>query len=223
MGLTPVGELRKFIFLSNSTWSLYCLNRKWMQEGGLRLRTIDSNLINENKNIFSCQFERLAPFTLGHCRSKEDFVGGLSSYASCPDLAQRWSMHLISSKPILQLRYLPVWECVYSVLVHGIALSQRMDELIFGVESLLTCFVGYVWSDKSPVKFTNWNPQEPDSHQGQQPCVEMYSTGDWADTGCYSVKQFICKMPRCKTKHTVFINFLLAGCKENQFSILPSR
>lgn len=113
-------------------------------------------------------------------------------------------MHLISSKPILQLRYLPVWECVYSVLVHGIALSQRMEELIFGVESLLTCFVGYVWSDKSPVKFTNWNPQEPDSHQGQQPCVEMYSTGDWADTGCYSVKQYICKMPRCKTKHSVY-------------------
>ena len=111
----------------------------------------------------------------------------------------------------------------YSVLVHGVALSRRMDKLTFRVESPLTCFVGYVWSDKSPVKFTNWNPQEPDSHQGQQPCVEMYSTGDWADTGCYSVKQFICKMPRCKTKHTVFINLLLAGCKENQFSILPSR
>ena len=63
---------------------------------------------------------------------------------------------------------------------------------------VLPCFVGHVWSDKSPVEFTNWNPQQPDSHQGQQPCVEMYSTGDWADTGCYSVKQFICKMPRCK-------------------------
>ena len=59
-------------------------------------------------------------------------------------------------------------------------------------------FIGYVWSDKSPVEFTRWNPQQPDSHHGQQPCVEMYSTGEWGDTGCYSVKQFICKMPRCK-------------------------
>ncbi|XP_074624200.1 uncharacterized protein LOC141882148 isoform X4 [Acropora palmata] len=55
---------------------------------------------------------------------------------------------------------------------------------------------GYAWSDKSPVKFTRWNPQQPDSHFGQQPCVEMYSTGEWADTGCYSFKKYICKMPR---------------------------
>lgn len=58
--------------------------------------------------------------------------------------------------------------------------------------------IGYVWSDKSPVEFTRWNPQQPDSHHGQQPCVEMYSSGEWGDTGCYSIKQFICKMPRCK-------------------------
>ena len=109
------------------------------------------------------------------------------------------------------------------LLVHGIALSRWMDELTFGAESLLSCFTGYVWSDKSPVKYTKWNPQQPDSHHGQQPCVEIYSTGDWADTGCYSVKQFICMMPRCKAKHTLLINLFLAGCKENQFSSLPFR
>ncbi|XP_044179085.1 uncharacterized protein LOC114946811 isoform X1 [Acropora millepora] len=61
---------------------------------------------------------------------------------------------------------------------------------------------GYAWSDKSPVKFTRWNPQQPDSHFGQQPCVEMYSTGEWADTGCYSVKKFICKMSRTANSAT---------------------
>ncbi|XP_068726517.1 macrophage mannose receptor 1-like [Montipora capricornis] len=55
---------------------------------------------------------------------------------------------------------------------------------------------GHTWSDKSPLKFTRWTPQQPDSHHGQQPCVEMYSTGEWGDTGCYSIKTFICKMPR---------------------------
>lgn len=63
---------------------------------------------------------------------------------------------------------------------------------------ILSMFKGYGWSDKSPVGFTRWNPQQPDSHHGQQPCVEMYSTGEWGDTGCYSVKKFVCKMPRCK-------------------------
>ena len=63
---------------------------------------------------------------------------------------------------------------------------------------ILSMFKGYGWSDKSPVGFTRWNPQQPNSHHGQQPCVEMYSTGEWGDTGCYSVKQFVCKMPRCK-------------------------
>lgn len=63
---------------------------------------------------------------------------------------------------------------------------------------ILSMFKGYGWSDKSPVGFTRWNPEQPNSHHGQQPCVEMYSTGEWGDTGCYSVKQFVCKMPRCK-------------------------
>ena len=77
-------------------------------------------------------------------------------------------------------------------------------------------FVGYVWSDKTPVEFTRWNPQQPDSHQGQQPCVEMYSTGEWGDTGCYSVKQSICKMPRCKYKS------FKAGSRGNGKGILLS-
>ena len=64
--------------------------------------------------------------------------------------------------------------------------------------TLFCRLAGYAWSDKSPVKFTRWNPQQPDSHFGQQPCVEMYSTGEWADTGCYSVKKYICKMSRSK-------------------------
>ena len=137
--------------------------------------------------------------------------------------SQRWSRRLTSKEPILWLGCLPVWESVCPLLIHGTALSQWMSGVTFVAESILSCFVGYVWSDKSPVKFTKWYAKQPDSHHGQQPCVEMYSTGNWADTGCYSVKQFICKMPRCKPKHTMFLNLPLAGCKENQFSSLPFR
>ena len=64
---------------------------------------------------------------------------------------------------------------------------------------------GHTWSDKSPLKFTRWTPQQPDSHHGQQPCVEMYSTGEWGDTGCYSIKTFICKMPRRKLNCLLYI------------------
>ena len=71
---------------------------------------------------------------------------------------------------------------------------------------ILSMFKGYGWSDKSPVGFTRWNPQQPNSHHGQQPCVEMYSAGEWGDTGCYSVKQFVCKMPRCKLTDSVSVD-----------------
>lgn len=162
-----------------------------------------------------CQFERLTPWALGLVGAKRRIVN------LCPELAQRWSKHLRSNKLILWLGYLPVWDSVCSLLVHGLSLSWWMAKLMFGAESILSWFVGYVWSDKSPVEFTKWNPQQPDSHLGQQPCVEMYSTGDWADTGCYSVKQFICKMPRCKPKHNVYISALGRVQRKNKFSSLP--
>ncbi|XP_015776212.1 PREDICTED: uncharacterized protein LOC107354273 [Acropora digitifera] len=79
------------------------------------------------------------------------------------------------------------------------ALQQDLDRCLGQADTSRCC---YAWSDKSPVKFTRWNPQQPDSHFGQQPCVEMYSTGEWADTGCYSVKKFICKMSRTANSAT---------------------
>ena len=87
-----------------------------------------------------------------------------------------------------------------TLLKYGKTLLLWAEVTVLFVQTIVYCSLGHVWSDKSPVEFTNWNPQQPDSHQGQQPCVEMYSSGEWADTGCYSVKQFICKMPRCKLR-----------------------
>ncbi|CAH3127383.1 unnamed protein product [Pocillopora meandrina] len=93
------------------------------------------------------------------------------------------------------------------VSIHSVAENEFVASLFSGL--LYAAWIGlsdrgvlygYVWSDETPVQFTKWNVQQPDSHQGQQPCVEMYSTGEWGDTGCYSVKQFICKMPRSNNK-----------------------
>ncbi|PFX30431.1 Macrophage mannose receptor 1 [Stylophora pistillata] len=114
------------------------------------------------------------------------------------------------------------------VSVHSTAENEIVASLFNG--SLYAAWIGlsdrgvlygYAWSDKTPVQFTKWNVQQPDSHQGQQPCVEMYSTGEWGDTGCYSVKQFICKMPRsdnkpsAKVTPTTPVNQTSGICPEN--------
>lgn len=55
---------------------------------------------------------------------------------------------------------------------------------------------GHVWSDYSPVQFTNWGVAQPDSHSGQQACVTIKSIGGWYDVGCFSTRPYICKMRR---------------------------
>lgn len=55
---------------------------------------------------------------------------------------------------------------------------------------------GHVWSDYSPVQFTNWGIGQPDSHSGQQPCVTIKSIGGWYDVVCFATRPYICKMKR---------------------------
>jgi len=52
----------------------------------------------------------------------------------------------------------------------------------------------YEWSDQIPVFFTNWEPNEPNNHEGsEERCVEMYkSTGRWNDQICSDIQDYVC-------------------------------
>ncbi|CAH1796402.1 unnamed protein product [Owenia fusiformis] len=53
---------------------------------------------------------------------------------------------------------------------------------------------GYKWTDKSPLNYKNWAPNEPNDWQGNEECVSMYATdGYWNDEHCGVSQGFICK------------------------------
>ena len=61
---------------------------------------------------------------------------------------------------------------------------------------------GYVWSDGSPVQFTNWDSREPNDMKGQEDCVELNldtkTTNKWNDERCGMLRSFGCKIRRGK-------------------------
>ena len=53
----------------------------------------------------------------------------------------------------------------------------------------------YIWSDGSPVDYTNWEPGQPDA-PGRQKCGSMYANGQFDNIECTtSLKYSICKKP----------------------------
>jgi len=57
-------------------------------------------------------------------------------------------------------------------------------------------FVGWTWSDGSPVDFTNWGNGEPNGVNAEE-CVEMYPwDGTWNDVSCLEKRGFICQRPK---------------------------
>ncbi|XP_046846401.1 uncharacterized protein LOC124440117 isoform X2 [Xenia sp. Carnegie-2017] len=82
-------------------------------------------------------------------------------------------------------------------------------------------FRGHVWSDGTPVSYTNWDKGQPDSFNGQEACTQLNSDiRYWSDVNCYFKKPFVCKVdqgygqtttvsptsqsPRCKKGWTLF-------------------
>ncbi|KAM9307097.1 perlucin-like [Pholidichthys leucotaenia] len=61
----------------------------------------------------------------------------------------------------------------------------------------------YAWSDGiSPVRYTNWNLNEPNNAGGTEHCVAMIhsqlSTGKWNDDACHKNHSFVCYIKRPK-------------------------
>ncbi|KAH9498738.1 chromatin-modulating protein mrc1 [Bulinus truncatus] len=53
----------------------------------------------------------------------------------------------------------------------------------------------FVWTDNTPVTYTNWNPGEP-NNQNDEDCVSMIGGGKWNDGQCsYPLNMVACKMP----------------------------
>ncbi len=63
---------------------------------------------------------------------------------------------------------------------------------------ILFLFLGYEWSDRTPVDYTNWNPGEPNDAGGSEECVEMFvhTDGGWNDNNCYANRNWVCKIPK---------------------------
>ncbi|XP_048579857.1 uncharacterized protein LOC5521688 isoform X1 [Nematostella vectensis] len=61
---------------------------------------------------------------------------------------------------------------------------------------------GHVWSDGSPVSYTNWGRTQPNSYYGQSPCVVLRRDGYWNDRSCYLPKAYMCKRKRPATAVT---------------------
>ena len=51
-----------------------------------------------------------------------------------------------------------------------------------------------VWSDGTPLDYSNWDTKEPNDNSGAENCIEMlHASGKWNDNRCSSYRGFICK------------------------------
>uniref|UniRef100_A0A672G8V7 C-type lectin domain-containing protein n=1 Tax=Salarias fasciatus TaxID=181472 RepID=A0A672G8V7_SALFA len=62
-------------------------------------------------------------------------------------------------------------------------------------------WIGYSWSDGTPLSHTNWADGEPNNHEGREECVEMVSSPSgtyswWNDLNCDAHQDWICKINR---------------------------
>ena len=52
---------------------------------------------------------------------------------------------------------------------------------------------GWEWLDGSPVKYVNWDSNEPDDNFGGEDCVSLRRNGKWNDIPCNYKGRFICE------------------------------
>ncbi|KAK3585792.1 hypothetical protein CHS0354_010571 [Potamilus streckersoni] len=52
----------------------------------------------------------------------------------------------------------------------------------------------FIWTDKTPINFFNWDDKEPNMNNETLACAELYAlTGSWYDDDCFARKGFVCK------------------------------
>ncbi|XP_043912222.1 pulmonary surfactant-associated protein D [Protopterus annectens] len=52
----------------------------------------------------------------------------------------------------------------------------------------------FVYLDGNPIKYSKWNPGEPNDHKHAEDCVEIQSTGKWNDRSCSDDHLVICEL-----------------------------
>ncbi|XP_043911867.1 pulmonary surfactant-associated protein D-like isoform X2 [Protopterus annectens] len=51
----------------------------------------------------------------------------------------------------------------------------------------------FVYLNRQPVRYTNWNKGEPNNEHNVEECVEMYTTGTWNDKQCNVERLVVCE------------------------------
>ena len=61
----------------------------------------------------------------------------------------------------------------------------------------------WVWSDGTPLDYTNWLTGQPDNWNNNEKCAHMSSSHKWNDNTCGDQRAFVCKQT-CQSGWSAF-------------------
>ena len=87
--------------------------------------------------------------------------------------------------------YIYIYIYAYQLYTHKLVLKvgrKTVDYIVFfSIE-------GHVWTDGTPVSYTNWEIGQPDGYNGREACTQLYNeVGYWGDVNCYDRKPYVCE------------------------------
>ncbi|XP_043920561.1 macrophage mannose receptor 1 isoform X2 [Protopterus annectens] len=90
----------------------------------------------------------------------------------------------------------------------GITFEGRYSHLYWIGLNILDPTKGYVWTDDSPMDYTNWNYGEPNNHHGIELCVELRPSSRmfWNDRHCEYFNDWICQIKKGAEVKSIAIN-----------------
>uniref|UniRef100_A0A672J820 C-type lectin domain-containing protein n=1 Tax=Salarias fasciatus TaxID=181472 RepID=A0A672J820_SALFA len=104
--------------------------------------------------------------------------------------------------------------------------SQEEEEFLSTYSKGTSKWIGYSWSDGTPLSHTNWADGEPNNHEGREECVEMVSSTNgtyswWNDLNCDSVISFP-SIPEKLGIHKNICGILICQLKQLEISQIKS-